>query len=100
MTRSGRIGQRVRTPSGVTAYVEEFPHAYLVRGYGIKWGITTNDARLALFEFLGRKKWKRIAGMPCRPLMTSELGDERPTAAVAFYFNCPHGFGGDNRCKP
>lgn len=80
-------GTEVTIKGGIKAYVEEYEHAYLVRAYGIMWGITAKQAQLALFEFLGRKKWTRIARMPYRPLYTSEIGDERPTGAVAFYFN-------------
>lgn len=66
--------------------VQEYDHAYLVRGYGILWGITVDQARLALFEWLGRKKWTRICAMPYRPLYTVDF-DKEPTGAVAFYFN-------------
>lgn len=79
-------GKRVRIKGGAVLYVEEFKHAYLVRGPGIMWGPTIDQARLALFEFLGRKKWTRIAAMPYRPMHTSEIGDDEPCGAVAMYF--------------
>lgn len=82
-----RVGTPVRTKGGSTAYVQEHPHAYLVRGYGFRYGISIDAARLALFEYLGRKKWTRINRMPARPLHTSEFGEKNPTGAVAFYFN-------------
>lgn len=80
-------GDRVKIKGGVVLYVKEHPHAYLIRGPGIMWGPTIDQARLALFEHLGRKKWTRIARMPARPLYTRELGDEHPCGAVALYFN-------------
>lgn len=51
------------------------------------WGPTIQQCRLALFEYLGRKKWTRIAAMPARPLYTGSIGEEVPCGAVAFYFN-------------
>lgn len=87
MARSKTPGSRVRIKGGVTLWVEEFDHAYLVRGPGIKWGPSKEQGRLALFEYLGRKKWSRIAAMPLRPLHTSEMGEKPGHGAVAFYFS-------------
>lgn len=75
-------GERV-TVRGYNAYVTEHRHAYLVRGFDID----IDKARLALFEFLDRKKWTRICAMPSRPLWTGVMGEEMPVDAVAFYFN-------------
>lgn len=96
-------GKPVRIKGGVTLYVEEYSHAYLVRGPGIKWGPTAQQAKLALFEYLGRKKWTRINAMPYRPLFTGEMGDKNPCGAVAFYFNIGPACDchkQDNRYKP
>lgn len=80
-------GKRVKV-EGLTLYVEEWSHAYLVRGPGLRGGtLTINVARRAVFEFLGRKKWTKVAAMPCRPFCTRELGEEPSCSAVAFYFN-------------
>lgn len=83
-----RPGDRVKvrgTKAVIT--VDEYTHAYVVRGYGIKWGITIQQARLALFEWLGRKKWTRIEQMPYRHMWTGDIGDDEPTGSVVFYFN-------------
>lgn len=79
-------GDRVRV-RGHDYYITEHEHAYLVRGPGILWGPTIDQARLALFQHLGKKKWTRIAAMPARPMWTGEIGEEVPCGAVAFYFD-------------
>lgn len=80
-------GKRVKV-KGLTLYVEEYEHAYLVRAPGHVGGtLTIPIGRLAVFEFLGRKKWTRVSQMPCRPLSTRELGEEPSCSAIAFYFN-------------
>ena len=91
-------GDRVKIKGGVVLYVEEYEHAYLIRGPGIKWGPTIEQARLALFEHLGRKKWTRIARMPARPLFTREVGDKNPCGAVALYFAIASG--AERKYKP
>lgn len=74
--------------------VEEFPHAYLVRGTN-----SIDDARLALFKHLGRKKWTRIARMPARPVWTGEFEPRsRAELAVALYFNIAERCPDDARC--
>lgn len=98
MTMARQPGRRVRIKGNVSLWVEEFDHAYLVRGPGIMYGPTAQQGRLALFEFLGRKKWTRIAGMPYRPLYTGEFGDKNPCGAIAFYFSVARG--GDRKYKP
>jgi hypothetical protein len=63
--------------------VEEFSHAYLVRGTNL-----VPVAKQALFVHLGRKRWTRIARMPARPLNTSEFEPRNQAeSAVALYFN-------------
>ena len=79
-------GERLRV-RGHTFYITEHAHAYVVRSVGIKYGATIDQARLALFEYLGRKKWTRICAMPYRHMWTGEIGEERPCASVVFYFN-------------
>ena len=68
--------------------VEEYPHAYLVVGTA-----KIDEARKALFNHLGKKKWTRIAAMPVRPLHDSEKG-----CCVAMYFAI--GPGGEQVYKP
>lgn len=68
--------------------VEEYPHAYLVCGTS-----KIDDARLALFKHLGKKKWTRIAAMPARPFHSEEKG-----CCVALYFAA--GPGGEKVYKP
>ncbi len=73
--------------------VEEYPHAYLVRG-------TTNiaKAKRAVWKHLGQIKADRINQMPARPLWTGEFGDPKPVGAVALYFSIAGG--DDKKYKP
>lgn len=87
------MGRRARARSEHTAYVEEYEHAYLVRGT-----IDIQAARLALFDHLGRKKWTRIVRMPYRPMWTGEINDKKPMPAVALYFAI--GRGAERKYKP
>lgn len=91
MAKQKTPGKRVRIKDGSVLYVEEYEHAYLVRGPGIMYGPTAKQGQLALFEFLGRKKWTRIVGMPYRPMYTREIGDAEPCGAIAFYFGIRQG---------
>lgn len=76
------------------ARVEEHDHAYLVRGVA-----EVQDARLALFEHLGRKKWTRIARMPARPIWTGEFEPRKDAEpAVALYFNIAERCPDEARC--
>lgn len=61
--------------------VEEYPHAYLVKGTG-----DIDAARKAVFKFLGNKKWTRICAMPYRPFWNGEPGGPGQSC-VALYFN-------------
>src|SRR6478609_7222459 len=79
-------GERVRV-RGHDFYITEHDHAYVVRNLGIKWGATVDQARLALFEWLGRKKWTRIEAMPYRYMWTGEIDEDVPCSSVVFYFD-------------
>lgn len=79
-------GERVRA-RGLDFYITEHAHAYVVRNNTVKWGATVDQSRLALFQYLGKKKWTAIAAMPYRYMYTSEIGEEVPCSSVVFYFN-------------
>lgn len=95
VTRPRPRGDHVRS-RGNDFYITEHAHAYVVRSDTIPFGPSIDQARLALFKWLGNKKWTRICGMPHRHFYTGGIGEDVPCIAVAFYFN----IGKRDRIKP